>query len=354
MLQTLREKTKGWIAVAILILLIIPFAFFGVENYFAQSVATHVAKVNDVEIGQDQFRQEFEKQRNQMRQMLGERYDPTQFETPEMRRQLLDRMIDEEVVRQASTRLGIVVSPTQVQKEIAAIPSFQVEGRFDPTQYRQTLQGAGYTPRSFEQEVIRGLSTRALPQQVMAVGLRHQCLSRPLPRAARPDPFVQVRGAADAGWRTAWARLPMPTSRRTTTSHPELYVNPESVSVEYIEIEAAKLDVAETVDESTLQAALRRPESRAYVEPAQRQAAHILVQMPANADADAQKAAEARAADIAAKARAEGADFAALAEGIFRRHRLQGDRWRSGLAGTGRHRSCLRCCTVCDGSGHDQ
>ena len=33
MLQKLRDKTSGWIATVILGLLIIPFAFFGLEQY---------------------------------------------------------------------------------------------------------------------------------------------------------------------------------------------------------------------------------------------------------------------------------------------------------------------------------
>lgn len=312
MLQTLREKTKGWIAIAILAVLIVPFAFFGVENYFTQSVATYVAKVNDVEIGQDQFRQQFEQQRNQMRQMLGERYDAAQFETPEMKRQVLDRMINEEVLRQASTKLGIVVSPTQVQKEIAAIPAFQVEGRFDPTQYRQTLLGVGRTPRSFEQDVIRDLSTRALPQQVMESGfVTNAYLDRYLALRDQTRSFKYVvlpAPAADSVGEIADADI-----QAYYDDHADRFVNEETVSIEYIEIEAAKLDVADTVDEATLKQRYEDQKSR-YVEPAQRQASHILVQVAANADADAQKAAEAKAADIAAKARAEGADFAALAK----------------------------------------
>ena len=71
MLQTLRDKTTGWVAVAILVLLSVPFAFFGVENYFQAQVPTYVAKVNKVEIDQDQFRQRFEDHRSRMRQMLG-------------------------------------------------------------------------------------------------------------------------------------------------------------------------------------------------------------------------------------------------------------------------------------------
>ncbi len=46
MLQKLREKTSGKIASAILVLMAIPFAFFGVESYMSQRVETYVARIS--------------------------------------------------------------------------------------------------------------------------------------------------------------------------------------------------------------------------------------------------------------------------------------------------------------------
>ena len=45
MLQTLRDKTSGWIAGVILGLLTIPFAFFGMEQYLFQRNDTFAAKI---------------------------------------------------------------------------------------------------------------------------------------------------------------------------------------------------------------------------------------------------------------------------------------------------------------------
>ena len=45
MLQAIRDKSSGWIATAILGLLVIPFAFFGMEQYLFQSNATYAAKI---------------------------------------------------------------------------------------------------------------------------------------------------------------------------------------------------------------------------------------------------------------------------------------------------------------------
>lgn len=311
MLQTLREKTTGWVAVVILIVLAVPFAFFGVENYFQQQVPTYVAKVNKTEISQDQFRERFEDYRNRMRQMLGERYDAREFDTPIVRRQVLESLIDEEVLRQAAEKHGLVVSPAALQKEIAAIDAFHVNGSFSPDQYRLVLAGAGMTPRTFESRMARDLLTRALPRGVSDSGLVTD---------SYVDGFLTLRDQLRS---FDYVLLPVPDDEAVGEiaeeaivayyeGHSELYQSQETVSVEYVELEASRLEVAETVDETTLRDRYEENRGR-YVDPEQRLASHILIQTPANADAQTEQAAQAKAADLAAKAREDGADFAALA-----------------------------------------
>ena len=312
MLQTLREKTSGWIAPVILILLVIPFAFFGVENYFTADVATHVAKVGEKEIGQDEFRARFEEFRGQMRNAMGENFDAREFESAENKRRVLDRLIDEELLRQAAERLGVTVSPAQLQKEIAKIPAFQTEGKFDASLYRMVLSSQGMTPRGFEERVRRDLLLQSLPTQLVDTGfvtgdyvsrylaLRDQTRSFAyveLPAAA-PESVGEISDADLQAWHS---------------EHPELYVSPETLALEYIEVDPSKVDVPVTVDESTLKERYEEQKAR-YVEAEQRLASHILVKVAADADADAVKAAQAKAAGLAAKARAAGADFAALAK----------------------------------------
>ena len=45
MLQALRDKTSGWIAIAIVAVLAVPFAFFGMEQYLFQNNADYAVKV---------------------------------------------------------------------------------------------------------------------------------------------------------------------------------------------------------------------------------------------------------------------------------------------------------------------
>ena len=173
MLQALRDKTSGWIATVILGLLIIPFAFFGMESYMSQRVETHAArisqppswwtsaprvwpltylwKIHDIDNGE--FRQRFEMARMRARDEQGDAFDAKAFESIENKRKVLDDMIDEQVMRMAAERDGIVVSDGEVRAEIQRIPDFQVDGKFDADRYQLLLasQNPPQTPRDFEQ-----------------------------------------------------------------------------------------------------------------------------------------------------------------------------------------------------------
>ena len=74
MLQSIREKFSGWILIIIMLLLVVPFALFGINNYFQAQIDTFVAKVNDAEIAPQQLQERLDLQRRQMRQTLGQEY----------------------------------------------------------------------------------------------------------------------------------------------------------------------------------------------------------------------------------------------------------------------------------------
>ncbi|HEV8695655.1 MAG TPA: peptidyl-prolyl cis-trans isomerase, partial [Lysobacter sp.] len=95
-------------------------------------------------------------------------------------------------------------------------------------------------------------------------------------------------------------------------SHAAAYRTPETVTLEYVEINAADMPLP-APDETALRARYEQ-EKKQFVEQEQRLASHILIKVDEKADAATQKAAEAKAKQIAAQAKAPGADFAALAK----------------------------------------
>ena len=88
----------------------------------------------------------------------------------------------------------------------------------------------------------------------------------------------------------------------------------ESVTLEYVEINGAALgDTAVPADEAALRKRYEQEKAR-FMTGEQRLASHILITVPADADAATQKAAEQKAIALAKQAQQPGADFAALAK----------------------------------------
>jgi peptidyl-prolyl cis-trans isomerase D len=332
MLQKLRDKTSGWIATVILGLLIIPFAFFGMESYLSQRTETWVAKIESPpawwqaapswwpvsmlwereEVADDAFRERYEQVRQEQRQQQGENFDVRAFEGVENKREILDRLIDERVLRLASARAGIAVGNSQVRGTIQGIEAFQVGGRFNPERYQLALasQVPARTPRQFENMVRESLQQSLLPTRIgesafVAPGELDRLLrllgeKRDVAYVVLPKPVPDTAAVSGAEI-DKWYR-----------GHAQDYRAPETVAIEYVEIDAASLPVGAVADDAALRQRYEQEKTR-YVQAEQRLASHILVAVKAGADAATQKAAEQKAARLAAQAKAPGADFAALA-----------------------------------------
>jgi peptidyl-prolyl cis-trans isomerase D len=309
MLQTLREKTTGWVAVLIVGALAIPFAFFGIENYSNSRIADYVAKVGGVEISRDDFGRRFENYVAQSQQMIGESFRREMVDTPEARRLLLDRMIDEELFRQAAADLGLAVPAEVLREEIRGIPALQVAGEFSPEVYRQVLAGQRLSAAGFEQLMLKDLQGAQLPRAVTASSF------------ASPeyvDSYLRLR---DQKRSFRFVELPPASltedpSEEALKAHyeanPDRYRSEELVTIEYVELDAATIEVDDDVSDEVLRERYAEA-GRRYVEPEQRLASHILIRVPANADADSERAALEKAEAALVAAQAEGADFAAIA-----------------------------------------
>jgi len=332
MLQKLRDKTSGWIATVILGLLIIPFAFFGMESYLSQRVDTYAARISQPpswwrsapevwplsylwtthEIDSNEFRQRFEIARMRARDEQGDKFDAKAFESVENKRQVLDDMIDEQVMRMAAERDRIVISDGEVRAAIQQMPDFQVDGAFNADRYQMLLgsQNPPQTPRDFEQTIREGLQYGLIPSRLARSGfatdrevdrlLRLLGEQRDVSFVAMP-PVVPDTSPVTAAQIEAWYKANASNYRR-----------PETVRLEYVEVDGSKLPVP-VVDEALLRKRYQEQVAR-YASAEQRSVSHILVQVAADASDAVRKAAEARANKLAAEARAPGADFAALAK----------------------------------------
>lgn len=331
MLQSLRDKSSGWVATVILGLLIVPFALFGVNDYISGGSQNYAARIQSPptwwrsapavwpasvlwrhqDIGAGEFRERFEQERQRARQAEGAAFDNKAFESAENKRKVLEQLIDERLMRMAAEDAGIRIPDATVRREIESVADFQVDGRFNARRYQALLAGLNppMTPLRFEQRMRDDLQRNALVGQLFQTAFVTDADVRRLVGMwfeerdidAAQVPAVAANQAVTDAEAKAWY-----------DANEARYRTAETATIEYIDIDAAKL-VQAPIDEAQLRATYAAQMDK-FGTPEQRLVSHILIPVDAKADAAAQRAAQDKARQLAAQAAAPGTDFAALAK----------------------------------------
>jgi peptidyl-prolyl cis-trans isomerase D len=308
MLQALRNKLHGWPSIVILGICVFAISFFGIESYFASHTDTYVAMVGKHEISQRDFQERMNDARRDAMARMGDQFDAAQFENPETKRQILDQLINEQLLRQANDDLGMRVSADELRDRISGQQAFQVNGQFDPATYRAILAAQNMTPAMFENSQRTSLEPGLLPRAIIASTIITD---------ADMDRYL---GLLYQRRDLRWFAVPRPTLTDTDVTDAQLdayykehqgdFMNPEQVSLKYIEVNGADLKIDAQPSEDELKKRYEDEKQR-FVQPEQRLVSHILVNVPKNATPDQQKAALAKAEKIAGEATPE--NFAKLA-----------------------------------------
>lgn len=309
MLQAMRNKMHGWPSIIVLGLAVLAMSLFGMESYFTSRDDSFVAKVGKHEVSQRAFQDRMNQLRQQASAEQGEHFDSSMFEKPEVKQRVLDGMVDEQLLLQANADWGMRVSDQAIRDYIAGISAFQVNGQFDATSYRAWLTSQRKTPDMFESEVRSSLETQLLPAAIN---------DSTIVSDQQVDQFLSLLSQRRD---LRYFQLPRPTLADSKVSDGEIqawykahladYMNPEQVSVKYIEVNGADLPLDAAPSEDDLKKRYADEKQR-FVQPEQRLVSHILINVPNNATPEQQKAALAKADKIAAEA--NPGDFAKLAQ----------------------------------------
>ena len=310
MLQNLREKIHGWPAMILFGAMALLLASFGLISYNSQHTDTFVAKVGKHEISQRDFQDRMNDLRRQASNTQGDQFDPSYFEKPEVKNEVLEDLIKRQVLMQATKSLGLTVSVDQLRDAIGSDPQFQVNGKFSRQAYSTYLVAIRQTSGAYEASVRSSLEPRLLPQALYASAVVTD---------AGMDDLLRLRFQTRD---LRYVMLPRPALTDSTVSDDEIkawyeqhksdYMTDEQVSINYIELSAADVKADSTPSEADLKQRYESEKSH-FQEPEQRLVSHILVNVPNNATPAQQKAALAKAESIYKQAES-GADFAKLAE----------------------------------------
>lgn len=303
MLQSIRENIKGVGAWVIIIFLCIPFAFWGINQYFDTAAQSAAATVNGEEISSFEVEQAYQQRYQQLLEAFGDELPPGMINQQALRREQLDQLIIQELLRQKMQDLGYRASDEQVRRMLREVPAFQDNGRFSPELYRQALSMSGRSPAAFEALIRRDIALQQLQEGVNGTAFatpREAALTVALEEQGRRHSSIMIPDDAFLD------SVDITTEELQTfyEQNSERFLTQETVDLAYIELTLEQF--AQNVDVSD--EALREVyKSRAdqYASQEERQVRHILIE----GDDETARA----EAETALQRIRDGEDFAAVA-----------------------------------------
>ena len=165
MLLAIRNQVKGWLAVVIFALLIIPFAFWGVNYYFDQSGGVAALEVNGEEISLADYRRAYQGLREQWQALSG---GPVPEEAePLLKEQTLENLVQTELFRQTGRQLGLRVSDQEIWDAIQQLPSMNDGNGFNPELFSLAANQVGLTPEGFKEQLRQDLASQQLQEALL-------------------------------------------------------------------------------------------------------------------------------------------------------------------------------------------
>jgi len=302
---------RRWMQFILLLLIVPSFVFVGVQGYSSFVAGdAEVAEVGGEAISRQEFDAAYRGQIEQYRSMLGANFDPAVVDTPAMRRQLIEQLIDRRVLQRAAVDGSFMVSDETLRRTIAAIPAVQEDGQFSPERYRQALAAQGMTPVVFEQGLRRDLAVARVLEPVGNSAYLPAKVGDAVQAALSQQRTVSLRTFPAADYR-AQAQVSDADVKAWYDANQDALRVPQQVAAEYVVLDEAAASQGAQVSDADVAGYYEQNKAR-FGQPERRRASHILITAPAGDD-KARAEARAKAEDLARQAAADPAGFADLA-----------------------------------------
>lgn len=310
MLQNIREGIQGWLAWVIVIIICIPFALWGIQEYVSPTPKSLVAEVNGVELSERDFQNLVRQRKQQLAAMFKDQNIDLSFMDAQIKKNVLEQMIEEQVLLQSAQNAGMRIGDNLLVRKIHSIPAFQENDVFSQARYEQLLSANRMSKQKFEidmrnatllEQLRLGVTNSAFvtdydKQQRAAVEKQERLLSYVIIPANRFKAEVEISDAdIDAYYKKNAAR----------------YMTDEKVSVEYVEFSQKDLADIKIKEESIKE--YYEANKDKFKTPIEWKARHILIEAGSDATDEEVKEAEKQAQDLLVKINA-GESFEDLAK----------------------------------------
>jgi peptidyl-prolyl cis-trans isomerase D len=265
MLTKIREKAQGAFAWGILILICVPFALWGINNYLDTAKEAPVASVGDKDFYQRDVNKAYE-QYSQNLKGLG-------INEETLKKQALDKLIKDEVLLQYVNDESLVTADDTAREFIKSLPYFQVDGKFSEKQYKSLLGSQRMSSAEFVNRIKNALIMEQFQRSIIDTSFATNYDA---------ERFFKIQNQQrDIEYVTVPVSKPQASPKEDEIAayyqqHQDLYLTPEQVSVEYVELKLADIAKSIQVSEDKLKAFYEEQKDQ-YSSPERRKISHILI-----------------------------------------------------------------------------
>jgi peptidyl-prolyl cis-trans isomerase D len=270
MLQAINDRIKGWLGALVIIMITIPFAFWGIESYIGGGGKQFAAIVNGEEIPVNQFENAYSNQLARLNQQFG---SALPFSNEQIKEQVLDQLINSVVLEEGSYSSGYRVSDTSLKQSIASL--FSRDGKFDRDYFENIVASNGMTISQYELRLRNELRVLQKRNAILTSAILTDEEARQLAALQQQERDIRlIKFNVDTG--SADIVVTEQDIEDYYNTNTDRYMKPESVSVEYIEMTSDELANSIDVDEGRL-AEMYDDYKRSMLEKEERKARHILM-----------------------------------------------------------------------------
>lgn len=310
MFDFVQEKKR--LVQIVLALIILPFAFWGVDSYRKSGGVAPVATVNGEKISQQEFDNALKQQEQRIREMAGANFDPTFFDKPEIKLSILDGLVTQHLMVDEARHIGLSLTDEQIAQIIASIGAFQVDGKFDKKRYAAVLSEKGMNRFEFENRIRQDLLARQLTDAYTQNGYASDTVAANLIRLNEQQRVVSV-ATLNASDFTKRVKVSDSAVGDYYNKNSHEFQMPERANVDYLVLSADSLLPQVVVSDDEVKQYYEEHQAE-FGTQEQRQAAHILITVPKQAPEAEKQAAKAKAEQVLQQVKQSPAKFAALAK----------------------------------------
>ena len=159
MLDFMRRHAQSWMIKAALGAVVVVFVFWGIWSP-RESREREFAKIGDQVITIEEARKYYQNLRERYQTAYGARFNEEMIQKLGLKDRAVKDLLHRVLLLQEAKRLGLRVTPEEVQNSLEGIPAFQKDGVFDKATYQRAVQRVGMTLPVFE----------ASQQQMLLIG----------------------------------------------------------------------------------------------------------------------------------------------------------------------------------------